>query len=157
MSAAAKYHTLNESSLSSSRWSEWTLQDFDFLFIEKCWRSSFDLGESMRVVLVATTEGEDKPLKYPTIFNSADLTIVTKMDLASPAEFDLQLLKRNVHKIRPGMQLLCVSVRTSQGHQGIRRTLRVHLRVARAKLMICTPPNRNSGLFPSCEVKLVFE
>jgi hydrogenase nickel incorporation protein HypB len=58
----------------------------DFLFIENVGNlvcpSSYDLGENLRLVLLSVTEGEDKPLKYPTIFNSADVAMVTKMDLA---------------------------------------------------------------------------
>jgi hydrogenase nickel incorporation protein HypB len=60
--------------------------DLDFLFIENVGNlvcpSSYDLGENLRLVLLSVTEGEDKPLKYPTIFNSADVAVITKMDLA---------------------------------------------------------------------------
>jgi hydrogenase nickel incorporation protein HypB len=107
--------------------SDWTLESFDLLFFENVGNlvcpSSFDLGESLRVVLVSTTEGEDKPLKYPSIFNSADLTIVTKLDLAAAAGFDLELLKRNLHHIRPHMPVLCVSAKTSQGIQELEKYL----------------------------------
>jgi len=82
----------------------------------------------MRVVLVSTTEGEDKPLKYPTIFSSADLTIVTKLDLAAAVEFDFESLKRNVHQIRPSMPVLCVSAKNFQGI----RELEEHLLSIRA-------------------------
>jgi hydrogenase nickel incorporation protein HypB len=98
---------------------DWTLEDVDFLFIENVGNlvcpSSFDLGENLRVVLVSTTEGEDKPLKYPTIFNSADIAVVTKMDLADATEFDLRILTENIHNVRPGMPILQVSARNSQG------------------------------------------
>src|SRR5271169_4388338 len=64
---------------------DWNLQELDFLFIENVGNlvcpSSYDLGENLRFVLLSVTEGEDKPLKYPTIFNSADVAIVTKVDL----------------------------------------------------------------------------
>jgi len=70
----------------------WDLNHLDFLFIENVGNlvcpSSYDLGENLRLVLISVTEGEDKPLKYPTIFNSADIAVVTKMDLASAVEFD---------------------------------------------------------------------
>ena len=70
----------------------WDLGRLDFLFIENVGNlvcpSSYDLGEDLRVVLLSVTEGEDKPLKYPTIFNSADVAIVTKSDLAAAVEFD---------------------------------------------------------------------
>ena len=72
---------------------DWVLPELDFLFIENVGNlvcpSSYDLGEALRIVLLSATEGEDKPLKYPTIFNTADVAIITKMDLADAAEFDL--------------------------------------------------------------------
>src|SRR6185436_2386645 len=70
----------------------WRLDDFDCLFIENVGNlvcpSSYDLGEELRIVLMSVTEGEDKPLKYPTIFNAADLAVITKMDLAEAVGFD---------------------------------------------------------------------
>ena len=70
----------------------WDLGKLDFLFIENVGNlvcpSSYDLGEDLRLVLLSVTEGEDKPLKYPTIFNSADVAVITKMDLAAAVEFD---------------------------------------------------------------------
>jgi hydrogenase nickel incorporation protein HypB len=70
----------------------WDLNNLDFLVIENVGNlvcpSSYDLGENLRLVLISVTEGEDKPLKYPTIFNSADVAVVTKTDLASAVEFD---------------------------------------------------------------------
>ena len=71
---------------------DWDLKALDFLFVENVGNlvcpASYDLGEDIRLVLLSTTEGEDKPLKYPTIFNTADIAILTKMDLAAAAEFD---------------------------------------------------------------------
>src|SRR5208283_5311755 len=79
---------------------EWDLNQLDFLFIENVGNlvcpSSYDLGEDLRLVLISVTEGEDKPLKYPTIFNSADVAVVTKMDLASAVEFDWQTAYGNI-------------------------------------------------------------
>ena len=89
---------------------DWPVEDLDFLFIENVGNlvcpSSFDLGENLRLVLVSTTEGEDKPLKYPTIFNTADVAIITKLDLADAVECDLEALARNIHGVRPGMPIL---------------------------------------------------
>ena len=66
---------------------EWRLNELDFPFIENVGNlvcpSSFDLGVDLRLVLVSTTEGEDKPLKYPSIFHTADATIITKVDLSA--------------------------------------------------------------------------
>jgi hydrogenase nickel incorporation protein HypB len=98
---------------------EWALEDLDYLFIENVGNlvcpASYDLGEQLRVVLLSVTEGEDKPLKYPTIFNTSDLAIVTKGDLARAVSFDRPALLRNVEAVRPGMPVLEVSSRTGQG------------------------------------------
>jgi hydrogenase nickel incorporation protein HypB len=97
----------------------WNLADFDFLFIENVGNlvctSSYDLGEHLRAVLLAVTEGEDKPLKYPTLFNTADVGLITKADLATACEFDSLLAERNIHAVRPGLPLLTVSAKTGQG------------------------------------------
>ena len=77
--------------------------------------ASYDLGESARAVLLSVTEGEDKPLKYPTIFNTADVVVVTKMDLADAVSFDRRLALENIDRARPGVRVLEVSSRTGQG------------------------------------------
>jgi hydrogenase nickel incorporation protein HypB len=105
----------------------WEMEDFDFLFIENVGNlvcpASFDLGEDLRLVLVSTTEGEDKPLKYPTIFNTADAAIVTKLDLADAVGFDLEALIRNIHGVRPGMPVLKLSTRAGQGVEEVEQFL----------------------------------
>jgi hydrogenase nickel incorporation protein HypB len=77
--------------------------------------SSYDLGEDLRVVLLSATEGEDKPLKYPTIFNTADIAIITKIDLAAAAEFDREAAYRNIETVRPGMRVFQISSKTGAG------------------------------------------
>ena len=98
---------------------EWNFGPLDFLFIENVGNlvcpSSYDLGEDLRLVLLSVTEGEDKPLKYPTIFNSADAAIITKMDLAEAAEFDEPLLRANFQAVRPGMRAFALSAKTGEG------------------------------------------
>jgi hydrogenase nickel incorporation protein HypB len=98
---------------------DWSLADLDFLFIENVGNlvcpSSYDLGENLRVVLLSVTEGEDKPLKYPTIFNSADAALITKTDLAEAVEFDWAAARANIDAVRPGMPILPVSAKTGQG------------------------------------------
>jgi hydrogenase nickel incorporation protein HypB len=98
---------------------DWDLQQLDFLFIENVGNlvcpASYDLGESARVVLLSVTEGEDKPLKYPSIFHGADLAIITKLDLAQAVEFDLDVARKNLSAVRPGLPLLCVSAKTGAG------------------------------------------
>jgi hydrogenase nickel incorporation protein HypB len=59
-------------------------------------------------------EAEDKPLKYPTIFNSADVAVITKSDLAAAVEFDELLARRNIQAVRPGMQVLKLSAKTGE-------------------------------------------
>jgi len=77
--------------------------------------AAFDLGEAIRVVLLSTTEGEDKPLKYPPIFKSAQVVIVTKADLVGPLGFDLAAALENIRLIAPQARVLTVSSRTGQG------------------------------------------
>jgi len=102
---------------------DWRLDEFDLLFIENVGNlvcpASFDLGEDLRLVLVSTPEGEDKPLKYPTIFNTADVAIITKLDLAVATGVDLQALKRNIECVRPGICIQEVSARTGEGMQAL--------------------------------------
>ncbi len=98
---------------------EWDLNELDFLFIENVGNlvcpSSYDLGENMRLVLISVTEGEDKPLKYPTIFNSADVAVVTKMDLAKAVDFDWHAAYGNIQAVRPGMRVLKLSAKSGEG------------------------------------------
>jgi len=99
--------------------SGWGIGELDFLFIENVGNlvcpSSYDLGENLRLVLLSVTEGEDKPLKYPTIFNSADIAVITKMDLAEAVEFDEEAMKANIQAVRPGMRHFTVSAKTGAG------------------------------------------
>jgi hydrogenase nickel incorporation protein HypB len=98
---------------------DWSLDALDFLFVENVGNlvcpSSYDLGEDVRAVLISVTEGEDKPLKYPTIFHSADIGIVTKLDLAAAVEFDRAAAHANIQAVRPGMRVFEVSAKTGQG------------------------------------------
>jgi hydrogenase nickel incorporation protein HypB len=109
----------------------WSLEAIDFLFIENVGNlvcpSSYDLGEELRLVLLSVTEGEDKPLKYPTIFNSSDIAIITKMDMADAAEFELAAARRNIESVRPGMQIFEVSSKTGLGVESILSFLRSQL------------------------------
>uniref|UniRef100_UPI0025FCC9AE hydrogenase nickel incorporation protein HypB n=1 Tax=Deinococcus sp. TaxID=47478 RepID=UPI0025FCC9AE len=95
------------------------LPNLDVLFLENVGNlvcpSSYDLGEAARAVLLSTTEGEDKPLKYPTIFNTADVVVITKMDLAEAAEFDLALARENIDRARPGAAVIELSSKRGTG------------------------------------------
>ena len=98
---------------------DWKLEALDFLFIENVGNlvcpSSYDLGETLRVVLMSVTEGEDKPRKYPTIFNSADVALITKIDLAAAVEFDRAAARASIEAVRPGMRVCEVSAKTGEG------------------------------------------
>jgi hydrogenase nickel incorporation protein HypB len=119
----------------------WRLDAIDFLFIENVGNlvcpSSYDLGEELRFVLLSATEGEDKPLKYPTIFNSSDVAIITKMDLADAADFDLLAARRNIESVRPGMKVFEVSSKTGLGMQQVLDFL--HAQRARETQVEATP------------------
>jgi hydrogenase nickel incorporation protein HypB len=98
---------------------DWPLEGLDLLFIENVGNlvcpSSYDLGEALRLVLVSVTEGEDKPLKYPTIFNTADVAVITKLDLSAAAECDRDALRANITRVCPGMRIFEVSAKTGLG------------------------------------------
>jgi hydrogenase nickel incorporation protein HypB len=100
---------------------DWDLRQLDFLFIENVGNlvcpSSYDLGENLRLVLMSVTEGEDKPLKYPTIFNSADVAVITKDDLATAVEFDWEAARKSIESVRPGMQIFRLSAKSGAGIQ----------------------------------------
>ena len=108
-----------EAQMVESALREWNLDDLDYLFIENVGNlvcpSSYDLGEELRVVLMSVTEGEDKPLKYPTIFNTADIAVITKMDLAEAVEFDAAAAHASIQSVRPGMRVFEVSAKTGTG------------------------------------------
>jgi hydrogenase nickel incorporation protein HypB len=98
---------------------EWDLESIDVLFIENVGNlvcpASYDLGEGLRVVLMSVTEGEDKPLKYPTIFNTADVAMITKIDLAEAVGFRREEAVANLASVRPGLETIEVSSRTGAG------------------------------------------
>jgi len=100
-------------------WPEVALDQLDYLFIENVGNlvcpSSYDLGEAIRVALLSVTEGEDKPLKYPALFNSADAAIVTKIDLAGPCDFNREAALKNINEIRPGIRIFETSAKTGAG------------------------------------------
>ena len=100
-------------------WEGVSLAGLDYLFIENVGNlvcpSSYDLGESIRVAMLSVTEGEDKPLKYPGLFNSADAAVITKIDLAIPCGFDHDLALKNINEIRPGIRVFETSSKTGAG------------------------------------------
>ncbi len=110
-----------EAAMVQNAMQEWDLNKLDFLFIENVGNlvcpSSYDLGENLRLVLMSVTEGEDKPLKYPTIFNSSDVAVITKNELAAAVEFDWEAARKSIESVRPGMQIFRLSAKTGEGMQ----------------------------------------
>jgi len=95
------------------------LQGVRVLFIENVGNlvcpASFDLGEEVRVVLLSCTEGEDKPLKYPPIFKSAHVVLLTKTDIAQVLGFDTAEAAENIRRIAPQARLIQLSSRSGDG------------------------------------------
>lgn len=77
----------------------------------------FDLGEKMKVAVISTTEGEDKPLKYPHMFRAAELVLINKIDLAPHVDFDEPRLRGNIAEVNPDAKVLSVSAKTGAGFQ----------------------------------------
>jgi hydrogenase nickel incorporation protein HypB len=100
---------------------DWKLEDLDILFIENVGNlvcpSSYDLGEAAKIVLLSVTEGEDKPLKYPSIFFKSDLLVITKTDLLPYVPFDINAAEENARRVHPGIEIVKVSCLTGNGLQ----------------------------------------
>jgi|SRR5579863_5559002 len=99
--------------------SDWRIEDLDLLLIENVGNlvcpSSYDLGEAAKIVLLSVTEGEDKPLKYPSIFFKSDLLILTKTDLLPYVPFNIEAGAENARRVHPGMEIVKVSSLTGSG------------------------------------------
>jgi hydrogenase nickel incorporation protein HypB len=108
-----------EASMVSSHLEGWDLEQFDFLFIENVGNlvcpANYDLGEDLRVALLSVTEGEDKPLKYPSMFHSAQVAVITKIDLAEPCDFDRDTAIANIRSVQPDMRVFEVSAKKGAG------------------------------------------
>jgi len=95
------------------------LEDLDLLIVENVGNlvcpSSYDLGEDAKIVLLSTTEGEDKPLKYLSIFFKSELMLLTKIDLLPYVPFSADLARENARRVHPGMEIIDVSSTTGEG------------------------------------------
>ena len=85
--------------------------------------AAYDLGESLRVVMVSVTEGEDKPLKYAASFHGADLVLINKIDLLGAVEFDLDQCRRHIARVAPRARVLALSARSGAGFSALRAAL----------------------------------
>jgi hydrogenase nickel incorporation protein HypB len=94
-------------------------RDLDLLFIENVGNlvcpSSYDLGEHARAVLLSVTEGEDKPIKYPSMFRAADVLVITKTDLLPHLDYDIEAARRFALQVNPGLRIFEVSCRDGSG------------------------------------------
>jgi hydrogenase nickel incorporation protein HypB len=99
-----------------------SLEALDLLFIENVGNlicpGAFDLGEDSRVVVLSTTEGEDKPLKYPGIFIGSQLAVINKVDLLEVLELDLDQYVSFVKRVNPSVACLSLSAKTGEGIEG---------------------------------------
>jgi len=97
------------------------LRNLDVLIIENVGNmvcpATFDLGEHARIALMSVTEGEDKPLKYPTLFKRSDVVIINKIDIAQAVDFQRELALNNLRRIAPQARILEVSARSGEGMQ----------------------------------------
>jgi len=75
----------------------------------------YDLGEDVRAVLLSVAEGEDKPLKYPVMFHSSDIAVITKIDLAEACECDLTTMRENILSVQPAIRIFETSAKTGTG------------------------------------------
>jgi hydrogenase nickel incorporation protein HypB len=98
---------------------DWSLESLDYLIVENVGNlvcpSSYDLGEAAKIVMLSVAEGEDKPLKYPSIFAKSELLILNKIDLLPYVPFDMAKAREYARQIHPGMKILEVSCTTGQG------------------------------------------
>ena len=98
---------------------ELEIENGSILFVENVGNlvcpAEFDLGEENRVVMISVTEGDDKPLKYPSIFASSDLMIVTKIDLSPHVDFDCEACIRYAKRLKPSIKIIRTSAKTGEG------------------------------------------
>ena len=80
--------------------------------------SSYDLGEDAKVVLLSVTEGDDKPLKYPSMFAKSELMVLNKMDLLPYVQFSLEQVRENARRVHPGIEIIELSCTTRDGLDG---------------------------------------
>ena len=98
---------------------DWDLETLDLLIIENVGNlvcpSSYDLGEAAKIVLLSVTEGEDKPLKYPSIFFKSELMVLTKTDLLPYVPFDVDAAIANARRVHPEMEVVKIACLAGDG------------------------------------------
>jgi len=110
-----------DASMIERQLADWRLPEIDLLVVENVGNlvcpSSYDLGEATKIVLLSVTEGEDKPLKYPSIFIKSELLVLTKIDLLPYCPFDVAIAEANARRVHPDMEILRVSCTKNEGLQ----------------------------------------
>jgi hydrogenase nickel incorporation protein HypB len=121
---------------------DWNLENIELLIVENVGNlvcpSSYDLGEDAKIVLLSTTEGEDKPLKYPSIFFKSELMILTKIDLLPYVPFKSDVAKENARRVHPQMEILEVSSTTGEGLDAWMNWITARQRKAKEKPKLVT-------------------
>jgi hydrogenase nickel incorporation protein HypB len=112
------------------------LNGIDWLMIENVGNlvcpAAYDLGEDLRLVMLSVTEGEDKPLKYPATFHSADVVVISKIDLAEACQFDLPHARRHIARVAPKARIVEVSARSGAGMEDLQGAIETALLEAAA-------------------------
>lgn len=119
----------------------WEAAPIDLLLIENVGNlvcpSSYDLGENIRIALLSVTEGEDKPLKYPSTFVKSQLLLLTKSDLLPYVPFDIQAARENARRVNPDIELLEVSSLTEEGFDRWQQWLSERIEIFRHNQVQC--------------------
>jgi hydrogenase nickel incorporation protein HypB len=117
---------------------EWRLEDLDLLLIENVGNlvcpASYDLGEADKIVVLSVAEGEEKPLKYPSIFFKSALLVLNKIDLLPYVQFSIREARENARKVHPGMEIIEVSCTTGEGLEIWRQWLEARRDAAHSEL-----------------------
>ena len=108
-----------EAKLVQNAFQSFDMKSLDLMIIENVGNlvcpANYDLGENKKVVLVSTTEGDDKPLKYPAMFRVSDVMIINKIDLLDYVDFNVEAVKKNALSINPDLEIFEISCKTSEG------------------------------------------
>ncbi len=108
-----------EAKLVQNALDNFALSELDLLIIENVGNlvcpANYDLGEDKKIVIVSTTEGDDKPLKYPAMFRVADIMIINKIDLLEHLDFNIQTVRKNALSINPNLNIFELSCQTEEG------------------------------------------
>jgi len=116
------------------------LENLDIVFIENVGNlvcpASYDVGAHMNVVLLAVTEGDDKPEKYPVMFKNADLLVITKTDLLPYVDFSIERAVRSARKIKPNIDFIALSCKTKEGLEDWLEYIKLKVKIAKKSFMI---------------------